>query len=374
MGGPSPSNASRVGGIALCGGRLSQDSLKSLYICFAYATSSVLISLVYKALLSSYKYEGKFILLMLQQLVSLAFCFFAKHALKGVPGFDVPTIRRDELRASVWPGLLNVANIIVGWYGMALVNIPLFLCVRRTATAMVLLSEYFIRGRVEPMSVQLSVILVVSGAVIAGWETIVAGDPLGLIYTMMNNVLTAWSHSESKSFADRFKCHGFGIVQYNAITALPVTIIGATLFGEWQSTINFEHSTDPQFWFSVVLASAMGVMITYIVFLCTTVNGPLVTSITGNAKDVVQTILGAVLFHDFTPTLQNVTGILVSFAGTGMFSYIKLRGALADGQREAIKKLDVPDGQRSGARAGMVVQADESSEPASQTIAGVRIV
>jgi hypothetical protein len=86
----------------------------------------------------------------------------------------------------------------------------------------------------------------------------------------------------------------------------------------------------------------MGVVITYIVFLCTTVNGPLVTSITGkgqegvgaadrvraaalalppspagNAKDVVQTILGALLFHDFTPTVQNVTGILVSFTGTG---------------------------------------------------------
>lgn len=118
------------------GGRLSQESLKSLYICIAYAISSVLISLVYKALLSSYKYEGKFLLLAVQQLVSLLFCVFAGAFLKGVPGFEVPKIRRAELRESIWPGLLNVANIVVGWYGMALVNIPLFLCVRRTATAM----------------------------------------------------------------------------------------------------------------------------------------------------------------------------------------------------------------------------------------------
>lgn len=61
---------------------------------------------------------------------------------------------------------------------------------------------------------------------------------------MLNNVLTAWSHSQSKAFADKFKCHGcvkedggggwgqrhdpllrppaarmsrFGIVQYNAM-------------------------------------------------------------------------------------------------------------------------------------------------------------
>lgn len=125
----------RVGG-GFLGGRLSQESIKSLYICLAYAVASVAISLVYKALLSSYKYEGKFLLLAVQQLVSLLFCLFSGAYLKGVPGFEVPPIRRAELRESIWPGILNVANIVVGWYGMALVNIPLFLCVRRTATAM----------------------------------------------------------------------------------------------------------------------------------------------------------------------------------------------------------------------------------------------
>ena len=34
------------------------------------------------------------------------------------------------------------------------------------------------------------------------------GSSLGLLYTMGNNVLTAWSHSQSKSFADKWNCHG----------------------------------------------------------------------------------------------------------------------------------------------------------------------
>ena len=125
---------STFGGIL--GGRLSQESIRSLYICFAYGASSVLISLVYKALLSSYKFEGKFLLLACQQFVSLLFCMFAGTFLSGVPGFEIPKIRRTELIESIWPGVLNVANIVCGWYGMALVNIPLFLCIRRTATAM----------------------------------------------------------------------------------------------------------------------------------------------------------------------------------------------------------------------------------------------
>ena len=110
--------------------------LRSLYICIAYGASSTLISLVYKALLSSYNYKGKFLLLAAQQGVSLLFCLFAKRFLVGRPGFEVPDIKRDQLVDSLWPGLLNVANIVVGWYGLALVSVPLFLCVRRTATAM----------------------------------------------------------------------------------------------------------------------------------------------------------------------------------------------------------------------------------------------
>ena len=38
-------------GLGLFGGRLSSESLRSLYICIAYGSSSILISLIYKALL-----------------------------------------------------------------------------------------------------------------------------------------------------------------------------------------------------------------------------------------------------------------------------------------------------------------------------------
>jgi drug/metabolite transporter (DMT)-like permease len=313
-----------------------------------------------------------------QQAMSLVFCMFAKRFLSDVKGFEVPDVKRPLLAAAAWPGLLNVANIVVGWYGMALVNIPLFLCVRRTATAMVLVTEYLIRGKVENAETQVSVALIVGGAVVAGWETILKvrgplsptplvcspflarfslkfspfshppppsrhpqGDSLGLLYTMLNNVLTAWSHTESKRFADKFNCHGFGIVLYNAVTALPLTLVGAVALGEWHYTFTtFEQRHNPQFWGSVAVASFMGVIITYIVFLCTTVNGPLVTSITGNAKDVLQTMLGAVLFHDFVPTVQNVAGIVMSFCGAGLFTWTKLRDALAAGRREALKKAD----------------------------------
>lgn len=147
------------------------------------------------------------------------------------------------------------------------------------------------------------------------------------------------------------------------MTALPLTLLGATLMGEWQYTATFAYAHDGAFWTSVFFASCAGVFITYIVFLCTTVNGPLVTSITGNAKDIVQTVLGAVLFNDFVPTPQNVAGILVSFCGAGYFSFIKLREALASGEREASKKAD--GGADGGGGGGGGVAGGSVAAPAS---------
>ncbi len=157
---------------------------------------------------SSYNYQGKFLLLAAQQGISLLFCIVAKRFLHGRVGFEVPDVKREQLMASLWPGFLNVANIVVGWYGMALVNIPLFLCVRRTATAIVLFTEYWIRNKVETPGTQLSVAFICLGALVAGWDVILQGDSLGLVYTMVNNFLTAWSHTESKVFADKYNCHG----------------------------------------------------------------------------------------------------------------------------------------------------------------------
>jgi len=45
-----------------------------------------------------------------------------------------------DLRRSTIVGVLFVSNIAIGWYGLKLVNIPMFLCIRRTATFFTLLA------------------------------------------------------------------------------------------------------------------------------------------------------------------------------------------------------------------------------------------
>lgn len=111
---------------------------------------------------------------------------------------------------------------------------------------------------------------------------------------------------------------------YNSITAVPLALLGSIVLGDFEKAANFEHIWNPLFWGAFVLASTLGTFMTYVVFLSATVNSPLLTSITGNLKDVVATVIGAIAFGDFVPTPLKVTGLAVSLLGGGTFAAVKL--------------------------------------------------
>ena len=95
---------------------------RALRICLAYGLISMTISMAYKGILSGFRYDSKFIMLSQQLGASLVFVAFAQRFLAGVPGFEVPAFSWETLRRSSLSGVLFVCNIVVGWYGLHLVN------------------------------------------------------------------------------------------------------------------------------------------------------------------------------------------------------------------------------------------------------------
>ncbi|KAA0155959.1 hypothetical protein FNF29_01378 [Cafeteria roenbergensis] len=319
---------------------LTPEQTRSLKICVAYATASITISMIYKAILSTWNFDAKFTLLTAQAALSLAFCIIVMEfwpetaADLHLRPFDMKVMRK-----SLPLGVLYVANIAVGWFGLQLVDVPMFLAIRRTATAFTLGSEFFMLGAVPSPLVQVGVLVIVLGTVIAGWETF-NSDFVGYAYTLGNNVVTAVQLAFAKQFKEETGIQGFGLVYYNALTALPLAVLGAALRGEVAYVFEYEHVSDPRFIAAVFVASALGCFMTYIVLLCATVNSPTVTSVTGNIKDIATTFIGAALFPGFEATFLKVAGLLVSFSGSGMFTYAKLRSA-ADSQVHSEPPADV---------------------------------
>ena len=85
---------------------------QSLMVCLFYATSSITLSVVNKAVLSSYDFQCYFLLLTFQLLVAIVFCSTTRRL--GNP-FSIPTVRdKARLVAALPMSVFFVINVAVG--------------------------------------------------------------------------------------------------------------------------------------------------------------------------------------------------------------------------------------------------------------------
>jgi hypothetical protein len=160
------------------------------------------------------------------------------------------------------------------------------------------------------------------------------------------------------------KLGALGTLYYNSMTAFPLALVASAAFGELSALRSFHYARDPAFWINFVICASMGPLITYSSILCTTYNSPLATSITGNVKDLGLTVVGAVIFPGFVATTNTVAGLLISFIGAGLYSWVSLKKALAPAAG-APATADAPSGGAAAASDDAEAAADSESASAA---------
>lgn len=198
----------------------------------------------------------------------------------------------------------------------------MFLCIRRTTTAFTLLSEYFIMHKIAPRKIRISIYIVTIGAIVAGCDTFVSGFK-GYAFTFLNNCFTACYLALMNQFCKNTGIKAFGLMYYNALLSLPMTLVCLPFIDPINQLSSFEHWVELKFLISLLASSLLGVVLVYATTLCSTYNSPVATSVTGNIKDLLLTVLGYLLF-DTSLTKYAVVGIIISFAGSFVYSYFKL--------------------------------------------------
>jgi solute carrier family 35 protein len=77
--------------------------------------------------------------------------------------------------------------------------------------------------------------------------------------------------------------------------------------------------------FSFFFSSTLAFFLNYSIYLCTTANSALATSVTGQIKTIASTVLGFLLFDDATPTVVNSIGLAIGVAGSVWYAVAKYR-------------------------------------------------
>ena len=157
-------------------------------VCLFYGITSGSLSLIMKSLLSGYRFEGFFLILTAQFGLQLALCVLSRDFM-GNP-LSIPPYSRALHIKSLRMGLLAVGNVGAGLVALRMVNVPMFLCIRRLVAPTILLYELVFLGKVASAGVNVAVAAIFVGTLLAGWETLSA-DFVGYAVTFINNLLSA---------------------------------------------------------------------------------------------------------------------------------------------------------------------------------------
>ena len=181
--------------------------------------------------------------------------------------------------------------------------------------------EAFLLTVRSSFQVQLSVYLMVVGAIIAGVYDF-DFSLIGYVLVALNCVFTACYLLSIAKFGKQ-GLNTFGLMYYNNVQSLPLVIVLCYLNGDFDVLASYKYRYDAGFWTCFLFQSALAFLLNYSIFLCTNINSALATSVTGQIKNIATTAVGYFTFGDVTYNLVNVLGLAVGVVASTWYSYLK---------------------------------------------------
>jgi solute carrier family 35 protein len=274
---------------------------KKITSALFYALASMMIIFANKIVLTSYKFSSFQTLAIGQLLITLVIFQFAEFfKIVNVAKFD-PNIGLKLLPLAI----IYFGNLLFGLGGTKSLNLPMFTVLRRFSILMTLYGELYILRNKKSLIIQLSIYLMVFGAIIAALDDLTF-DFYGYVFIMLNNFFTAANGIYTKKKLNSSILNEFDILYYNALFALVPMIVLSFYSGEVEKLKNYDGWSSPGFWFFFVISSLMAFVLNYSWMLCTKYNSPLTTTVIGCLKHICQCILFIFNVHSKSNTDSKV--------------------------------------------------------------------
>jgi len=211
--------------------------------------------------------------------------------------------------------------VLTGLAALKFVNVPMYGALRRLTTFIVIAGQYFILSKTATREEITSVVLMVFGATVAGWGDL-EFDLYGYFLTLVNCVVTALYLILIAKTSSETKLSTFSLMFYNNVLSLPFVVL-VVLAMEWDTLVKFPLWYDTGFQICFIMSSVQAFLLNYFMFLCSTINSPLTTSITGQLKNIIQTVLGLFLFGGVPITLLLSVGLTISSVAGVWYGHVK---------------------------------------------------
>jgi solute carrier family 35 len=215
--------------------------------------------------------------------------------------------------------------VVSGLIALRYLNVPMFSTLRKFTALLVLIGERLMLNRRAPAPVWAAISVMVSGGLIAGFTDLTMSVP-GYIFAAVCCVSTALYLILIVRVGAASKLDTFGLLYYNNVLSVPLMLVYLVLFtNEMSGVVQYPRIADPTFWTFLLVSAAQATILNIAIFLCTKVNSPLATTITGQVKDIITISVGLFLFGDVKISAPNLVGLFLALVGSFLYSFVKYR-------------------------------------------------
>lgn len=339
------------------------NGVESILSALAYASSSVAIILFNKVVLSTYKFKRPLFMTLVHMFVSLLFTVFLKfNKFVDFPDFQWPTFFK-MLPLSI----CFVGNIVLGLLSTKVVSVPIMTTLRRLTAFVIIPLEFLVVGNMPTLSKTIPVLIMLFGAFVTGFGDLYF-DPLGYAVVIFNDFATA-GYLVFTNKAGNNDLGKFGTIFYNTLISCPLLLFLCLVFGDIKYVMNFEFLEDRYWQISFVCSALLAFLVNLTIVWCTQTNSALTTSVTGQTKNILTTLLGMVLFADFKPTILAIMGILISIFGSILFAYLKYQDKKPnDLQKSSSSSVTEMEDIQLGEKATFLNHRSDNSEASQRLV------
>ncbi|ESN92315.1 hypothetical protein HELRODRAFT_122800, partial [Helobdella robusta] len=290
-------------------------------IAFLYGACSASMAFVNKAVLSYYKFNFPFFLVSCQ----MAFTIAILEALRLSGNKFLVKFTFERAWTFLLPSIFYAANSVLSLSALYGMNIPMYGVIKRCAPVVILILGVAILNKPLPqVSVCLSVGMITGGCIVAGYGDLTF-EPwsylCGFSSVLSQAIYLLLVQKHASDFGAAESLH------LNSFNTLPLLLIISLVAQEFNTALK-------QFLLNIITLNigfiltftaviVFGCLLNYLLFLCTTYNSALTTSVTGTLKTILQTVVGMFTFGGITLNIYIIFGIILNFAGGVMYTVFK---------------------------------------------------
>jgi len=298
-----------------------QPSVLGVFAAFGYGAISISITFFNKAVLSVYEFKFGNALMLAQMIASLCFLpVMRKHGFINYRSFNWDVAKQCFLLAFFF-----VAMVVLSLVALPFVNIPVYNTLRRFSTLLVIAIERVWLNKSVQKDELASVLMMVAGAVVAYMGDLTFSF-VGYLLTILSTIMNAGYLVCIRFTKERTECGEFEMMFYNNLMSIPF-VVPLVIALEFDGLVQYPYWLDPGFLICFFMSAVLAFLLNYFLFLCSTVNSPLTTSVTGQVKAILSVIIGLFFFGDVIVTPLLLLGLFISSAGSVYYAVIKYRQA-----------------------------------------------